>query len=428
MTTQPFADVLGAAAAILTEQGPPVGAAADLLSRLGYLDGHPEETAHRAILLRSAMRFRRMFSLRAEDAPGLVALGAEIDAAAGGDAPTGGVSGAGLELRQAFESCVGEAAEYASSFAAPDDRFEKLADSEVPPPLRSLWERLHPARRDPAATHSDWAHAADLADGSPVLLPADLCFRRAASSRDIDPPWPLSTGCGAGVDLLDATLHGLLELIERDATILWLRGGLSGRAVPPGPGAVLSRLRQEARGRLTWLLDITSDVRVPVVAALSCAENGFGLCRGIACRPTLAAAADAALIEMAQMELAYRLSATKQRLRGDAALSSADRQHIQRYTSVDAAANAALQPIAPPATSCNLTGHDNVAVLHEIRSRLRHVGVEVYAVNLTKPSLGIPVARAFAPGLEMGMTAPPGPRLRRQAERSGADLSCLVSV
>ncbi|HBK05886.1 MAG TPA: hypothetical protein DDZ81_08465 [Acetobacteraceae bacterium] len=431
MTTQPFTEVLSAAAATVAGQHQPTGPAADLLVRLGYLDGARESASHRASLLRAAAGFNRLFSLRSEDAPGLVALGAEVDAGClgVGDAPTGGVSGTGMDFRRAFESCVGEAAEYIASFATPDDCFQKLTDEQVPAPLQALWRRLRPLRRDPAASHTDWAPAANLADGALVYLPADLCFRRPAEHRDIDPPWPLSTGCGAGADPLDATLHGLLELIERDATVLWLRGGMRGRIVPPGPGAsLLGQLRREARRRSTWLLDITTDVQVPVVAAVSCTDTGFGLCRGIACRPTLAAAADAALMELAQMELAYQLSAAKQRVRGAAALNEADRQHIRRYTTIDTATTLAMQPMVPAATSCNVIAHDNIAILKAVRNRLKHVGVEVYAVNLTRPALGIPVTRAFAPGLEMGLAAPPGPRLCAMAERSGADLSCPVAL
>ena len=173
--------------------------------------------------------------------------------------------------------------------------------------------------------------------------------------------------------------------------------------------------------RRTWLLDITTDAGVPVVAALACNDDGFGLCRGTACRPTLAAAADAALMELAQMELAYRLSVTKRSVRGDAALNDTDRQHIRRYTALDVAATPGLHPLAPPAPSRDLRSYDKIIILADLRKRLEAVGLEVYALNLTKPALGISVTRTIAPGLEMGLAAPPGPRLRAAAERWGAD-------
>jgi ribosomal protein S12 methylthiotransferase accessory factor len=426
--TSPLAEVLATAATILAGETAAEGPARDLLVRLDYLDGAQDEAPHRAALLRAAAGFRRVFSLRADDAPGLVALGAEVDAECLGvrDAPIGSVSGTGLNLRQAFESCVGEGVEYIAQFAAPDDALISLtaegALADATPALRALWQRLQPYRRDPGATRTDWTQAASLADGTPVKVPADLCLRRPAEVRDISPPWPLSTGCGAGIDPLHATLHGLLELIERDAVALWLRGGMRAHAVPPGPGAaLLGQLRGQATKRRTWLLDITSDLGVPVVAAAACGENGFGLCRGFACRPTLEAAAEAALMELAQMELAHQLSVTKHAVRGEAALSEGDRQHIRRYTQIDVAATTALHPLAPPRPSCDLLSYDRIAVLTGVRKRLEAAAVEVYAMNLTRPALGIPMTRTIAPNLEMGAASPPGPRLCFAAKRSGVD-------
>jgi ribosomal protein S12 methylthiotransferase accessory factor len=433
MSAESLADLLGSAAAILDGEYVAEGPALDLLNRLDYLDDGAEAAPHRAALLRAAAGFRRIFTLRAEDAPGLVALGAEVDAGCLGvaDAPVGGVSGTGLSFRQAFESCVGEGVEYIAGFATPADNLVALdaADvmAEATPALRALWTRVQPYRRDPQAPRTDWVAAANLADGSPAWLPADLCLRRPAASRDLDPPWPLSTGCGAGPDPLAATLHGLLELIERDAVALWLRGGVRPRIVPPGPGSeMLARLRGAVTPRRTWLLDITTDIGVPVVAAVACNDGGFGMCRGHACRPTLAAASDAALMELAQMELGYRLSATKRAVRGEAALNHTDRQHIDRYTQLDVATMPVLLPLAPPTASCDLPPNNSITILAGLRKRLDAVGVEVYAMNLTRPELGIPVTRTFAPALEMGLTAPASERLRAVAAGSGMDLARKV--
>jgi hypothetical protein len=62
--------------------------------------------------------------------------------------------------------------------------------------------------------------------------------------------------------------------------------------------------------------------------------------------------------------------------------------------------------------------HDKVGLLAALRRRLEAIEVEVYAVNLTRLTFGIPVTRTLAPALEMGLTAPPGPRLRTHMNRS----------
>jgi ribosomal protein S12 methylthiotransferase accessory factor len=431
---QALAATLRAAAAILLGEAAPEAPAREFLLRLGYLgEDEAAQAPHRAALLQAAAGFRRIFTLAAEDAPGLVALGAEVDPGVAGvhDAPLGSVSGTGTTFRQAFESCVGEGVEYLSQFATTTDPIEPLTADEAlagaSPAIHELWEYLQPFRRDPGALRTGWTVAADLADGAPVRLPADICFRRPAAHRDIDPPWPLSTGCGAGPDHLTAALHGLLELIERDAVALWWRGGRRGRLVPIGTGAaVLAQLRGGMTGRHTWLLDISSDLGVPVVAAASCHSDGFGLCCGHAAGATIAIAADAAVREVAQMELAARLSATKRAVRGDAALNDADRQHLRRFTTVDVAATPALHPLAPPSPPRDLPAHDPLAMLAAVRARLAAAGLAPCALNLTRDVSGIPVTRVVCPGLEQGMVSPPGSRLLASAKLAGIDTATVA--
>lgn len=414
---QNLANLFQAAADIVTGQRPPEGSALALLHQLGYRDTDPADAGNRAALLRAAAGFRRVFTLANDQAPGLVAFGAEASAEALGqpDAPVGGVSGTGLTAREAFESCVGEGVEFISQFVTPDDPIMRLTEAEAlartTPAMSALWQRLRPYRQ--VQHHrTDWIAAADLSSGQPILAPADLCFRRPRSAREIETPWALSIGCGAGPGPLQAALHGVLELIERDAVCLWWRGGVRARVLPPNPGsAALAQLRGAAAARHTWLLDITSDIGVPVVAAASCDDDGFGLCVGHAARPSVAEAADAALMEMAQMELAYQLAERKRAERGESGLNALDRGHISRFTSVSVADMPALHPMAPPNKPVALPTDDRVQTMQAIGERLERQGLSACVLNLTRPGLGIAVTRALCPGLELGLTAPPGPRL-----------------
>ena len=58
--------------------------------------------------------------------------------------------------------------------------------------------------------------------------------------------------------------------------------------------------------------------------------DGFGFAFGLSARPTLEAAARAAITEMCQIELADAVIATKRSERGDAALNAQDRTHLRR--------------------------------------------------------------------------------------------------
>ena len=223
-----------AAAEILAHGGPGDPAAASLLAQLGYDDGRSEAVPHRVAMLRAAGAFRRIFTLASPDAPGLTVLGATADAEIA-------VSGAGTTFRDAFEACVGEGVEALSRCALPGQEVARLAIDEAladaTPAWRSVWEGLQPYRRHPSAREIDWVRAVDLSDGSGVWVPADLCLRRTLPARQIDPPWPLSTGCAAAPDRAAATLAGLLELVERDAVALWWRGGRRARLLAPNAAA-----------------------------------------------------------------------------------------------------------------------------------------------------------------------------------------------
>jgi ribosomal protein S12 methylthiotransferase accessory factor len=429
----PLAELLRAAAAILVGGAAVPGPPRDFLARLDYFDDTPEHAPHRAAMLHAAAGFVRIFTLEEPQAPGLVAVGAEVDPARVGvpGEPLASVAGTGLTFRQAFESCVGEGVERLSQFATDQDAITLLTPADAledaSPALRALWERLQPYRRDSCrcvqpASRTAWVTAADLTDGTPVRLPADLCVRRPAEQRDLDPPWPLSIGCGAGPDHLTATLSALLELVERDAVALWWRGGRRARLLPGDLGAaVLARLRGGGTQRRSWFLDITTDTAIPAVVAASCNDDGFGLCCGFAARTTLAAAAEAAALEMAQMELAHRITAAKRATRGEAALNEADWQHLRRFACIDVTRTPALHPLAPPLPPGDPPAQHGGAALAALRQRLDAVGVAPCALDLTRATFGVPVVRVVCAGLEAGWTSPPGPRLRRAAELSGVD-------
>src|SRR5436305_3533582 len=97
----PVAELLHAAAAMLTGVAEPDGPPREFLARLDYLDDAADQAPHRSAMLRAAAGFTRIFTLPAADAPGLIALGAEVDPARVGvrDEPLMSVSGAGLTFR-----------------------------------------------------------------------------------------------------------------------------------------------------------------------------------------------------------------------------------------------------------------------------------------------------------------------------------------
>jgi len=384
-----------------------------LLGELGYVRPPgaelDRETRHRARLLQAASQFIRIFELAAPEAPRLVAFGAEVDPAAVDarhhGSPPVSVSGIGVTMQEAFQGCVGEGIEYLSQLERAEDGLivadgiEALAMHDQP--ARELVTALMSSR----AGERSWFPALRLSDRRQVLLPADLCLRRPPAAQEFVPPFPLSVGSAAGTSFEGAALHGLLELIERDAASLWWRGGRRGRAVPPdveaSAQALLGELRAGASSaRRSWLLDITTDTGIPAVAALSCKPDGFGLAFGLAARRTLQAAARSAVLEMCQIELADAVVEAKRRERGEAALNAKDLSHLQRATAINADACALLHPLPGNAAHIAIDTSDAQIALHRLVRRLGELGIETYGLDLTRAGFAVPVARIIAPALQ----------------------------
>jgi ribosomal protein S12 methylthiotransferase accessory factor len=326
----------------------------------------------------------------------------------------GGFAGSGLDPRRAFESCVGEGIEYLSQFVQPDDRFAGRPET-LDPGVHGFVEAVLSACGVPADRAVDWMAVRRLTDGAVSWYPADLCLRRAA--RDFVPPMKLSTGCAAGVTQQAATLRGLLELIERDAVALWWRGGRRGRSMPLDgeTAALLDRVRAGQGGRETTLLDITSDLGVPVVAAFSTRPDGYGFALGMAARTSFAEAARSAIFEMCQSELSLYVIAAKQREAGQAGLNESDLRQLTRASILHRDGCLLLRPDERAPAPWMVSGETVDAMVRRLAER----GVVVWSVDLTRPVFGVPVVRVIAPALQLEPCEIAGDRLARAIDETG---------
>jgi ribosomal protein S12 methylthiotransferase accessory factor len=433
----PLAARLEGAAGILADPASGGGGSGDisLLQYLGYDHGNTAQAEGRARMLRAAASFRRTFLLPVPDAPGLIFFGGEADPAIFGKRyeglPVGNLAGSGTTSQRAFESCVGEGIEYLSQFVRDDDVIEiaplaaRLPSYCEPRDMdvrRFVTECLAAGAID-AERSISWVMAKCLSDAASVWFPLDLCYRRRAAEQDFSPRLKLSSGCAAGPTVEAATLRGLLELVERDAVALWWRGGRRGRSIAADSDAgaaaagLLAGLRQAKAERTTWLLDITTDVEIPAVVALSARSSGLGFAFGLGARLTLAEAACAAIFELCQVELGQHVLAAKRQESGDAALSENDRRQLRRGTQFDSRNCRLLQPETNDGDG---EGRDiSLSSLEQAVERLEARGIAAYAINLTRAEFGIPVVRVLAPGLQLEPCEIVGPRLSRMIGETG---------
>jgi ribosomal protein S12 methylthiotransferase accessory factor len=402
--------------------------AARLLEALDYhsLFSSERKSDHKieVALLRLAARFDAFFQLDAPYAPGLAFFGGVFSPALAGPlhatAENVSVTGRGMTLKAAFEGCVGEAVEYLSQLERGGEPLS-LLDPNVELDRLDTHSRRELGRWLVASAKTgqpvEWLPATRLSDGCDVNLPVDFSLRRPAARRALEPPFLLGTGAAAGMTLEAATLHAVLELVERDALGLWWRGGNRGLTVDAKLSEfdlTIGALRRGRRERETWLLDITTDLGAPCIVAISCTPDGAEFAFGAAARTTVAEAARVAILEVCQLELAYDLVRRKARERGEGALNAADRRHLTRADAINAKTCELARPIAE--TRAALPGPRN---LDELVAQASRIGIEFYRVDLTRPPQAIPAVRVLAPALQPEPSQILGDRLRAVIEQTG---------
>ncbi|MEO3386207.1 YcaO-like family protein [Mesorhizobium sp. CAU 1741] len=367
-------------------------------------------------LQRAAQRMDDLFGMELPDAPGGILFGGRFTVQTpDGEERKYSAGAADADRERAFRRCMGEVVETLSQFAHLNPRTPVL--SPEPGGLTAEeCERLL-ALAGLNEGHCHWLDAVRLSDGSAAALPVALCLRDYAPAGVV-----LSSGCAAGRTVKDATLSAVLELIERDAVALWWRGGRQpGRFADMDLDAAIARLRGDDNDRRTWFLDLTTEIGVPVVAALSCRSDGQGIAAGFGARADRNAAGRAALNELLQMELGNRLVALKHERSGLDALAPTERDQLARMTTLHAD-DAILEGIE----SGEQAGNPAFSSLKDIVALMGASGIEVFAADLTNRDLDIPVVKAVAPLLQGHPSAVETSRLREQRRRTTLDIPSIA--
>ncbi len=276
-----------------------------------------------------------------------------------------------------------------------------------------------------------WVAGVDLARGESRYVPYELVHADYTSPPPEPPRFHATTnGLGAGNVMVEAQLHALFEVVERDAVACWRACGGPGAAearpldladVPgTGLGDLLEAIAAADVEVAAW--DVTSDIGLPVVVVLlvprdvetSPVEPEIGA--GCHLRPEIAL--QRALMEAVQARLT-RISGARDDFEPrsyDAAARAARRRDARAWLArsrnrpVPWSAVAARWPAAERAPERDLN-----TVLAALTAA--GMGPAVW-VDLSRADVDLPVGRVVVAGLE-GPWAPgqalPGPRARAMA-------------
>jgi ribosomal protein S12 methylthiotransferase accessory factor len=267
-----------------------------------------------------------------------------------------------------------------------------------------------------------WIEGQDLVSRSPLWVPYELVHTDYTLPRGpAHGSFVANTnGLASGNHILEAVSHGIHEVIERDATTLWKHTRRRARRVldletvdDAACRWVLDRFAQADIALRVW--DTTSDVRIASFNCLALGRDDDSADPefGAGCHPVRGIALLRALTEAAQARTTYIAGSRDDFRAADYAPAQRARRlrDCRRLMNGDTPARAFHDV---PTRDWDSLEEDVSWALE----RLQAVGIrQVIAVDLTKPELGLHVARVVIPGLEgpeegEGDHHVPGPRAR----------------
>ncbi|MDH3660615.1 MAG: YcaO-like family protein [Alphaproteobacteria bacterium] len=251
-----------------------------------------------------------------------------------------------------------------------------------------------------------WIEGLDLVDDQPLWLPYELVHTNYTL------PEPTGSGCfpantnglASGNHVLEATAHGIYEVIERDALTLWrlqdatrVKRSLDRNSIDdPACLALLDKFEKAGLDVMVW--DVTSDVGVACFQCLLIGrdEDDTEPEFGAGCHPAREVALLRALTEAAQARTTYIAGSRDDFSPG---IYSTAARSLRR--------SACRELMARPCRSLafgSIPSFNADSLAEDIAwtlERLKKVGIDqVVAVDLTQPRFEIPVVRVVVPGLE----------------------------
>lgn len=325
--------------------------------------------------------------------------------------------GKGIDVDSAMVSAAMEATEVAIAERRPRTleraSFRAMSEAGRVDFDPALIARCRPEQIDPEEP-LDWAPAYDLSAGRPMVVPWRLVGIDHRIGEGAGAVFEQSSdGLASGSSPSEAVFHGLLELIERDGWALmqfWNDAKIATRTTDPRAfgDPVLDVLvgRIEAAGLKLVLLDLTSDLGVPIFFAVivpgdlpkSLEVRWAQICGGCGCHVQPVRAVLRAVTEAAQSRLTYIAGG-----RDDITPRQYARLDEEREAAMSLHALAA-RPAGPPRGGWGeVRGSIQDGIRHLVGLLARHGMGQVVVAPIRARRRGVNVVRVIVPGLEIGL-------------------------
>lgn len=261
-----------------------------------------------------------------------------------------------------------------------------------------------------------WVKGVDLIENEEIWVPASAAFHPYSSPKDLALFRTNTNGLASGNTMEEAVVHGLCELIERDAwSICESRHRVVGDIIPSKDDRMIQQMLEKfsSNGIEVRLKDLTSDVGLPTFAAAADdvrLQDPALLSLGMGTHLNPRITVIRALTEVAQSRLTQIHGAREDTVRGKAT-RQIGYERVKRMNQMWFSESQKTTALTDYQSFDTADLFDDLQVVLEclIRRGFKHV----IAVDLTRKELGIPVVKMIVPGLEV---------FAMDEERSGARL------
>ncbi|HEU0030280.1 MAG TPA: YcaO-like family protein [Kofleriaceae bacterium] len=277
------------------------------------------------------------------------------------------------------------------------------------PTVRGSWRTLRdraidvrrlarPRKRLELGATWKWVEGRDLATDAPVLVPLEAVTLDTVFGKP--PVFDVSSnGLASGNVLVEAIVHGLCEVIERDAEAAWRRAGGDRRLVLDSidDRACRALIEQIAStGARVFVWDLGGDTGVPAIGCAIMEDprepawRTLGFYQGFGAHLLPEIAIARALTEAAQTRLTYIAGGRDDFFAFDYAKATDPVLLAELWDQLAA-------PTEEPALFDDLPRLDHRGLGDALEQLVARVG-SVIAVDLTHPELGVPVVKVIVPG------------------------------
>lgn len=243
-----------------------------------------------------------------------------------------------------------------------------------------------------------WLEGFDLIAGAPILVPRQAVTLDTTFTKP--PVFDISSnGLASGNVLVEAIVHGLCEVLERDAEAAWRRSGGDRRIVldsiaDAGCRDLINRVTATGARVFVWDLEGTSGIATIGAAIMEDpaepAWRALGFYQGFGAHLLPEVAIARALTEAAQTRLTYIAGGRDDFFPFD----------YERATNPELLAEMWDQLASPcddPALFADLPRHETAGLGADLDVLVRGLA-QVIVVDVTHPELGVPAVKVLVPG------------------------------